>query len=71
MDDVKETYRKVETGIKKTARSLDGTDLDDQVGNVGDEARKDLGNLGDEARKAASEAQIRKDDPAATANRLA
>jgi hypothetical protein len=71
MDDVKETYRKVETGMKKTIRSLDGTDLNDQVGNVGDEARKDLGNLRDDARKEASEPQIREEDPAATANRLA
>ena len=40
MDDVKRTYRDVETDIKKTARSVGGTDLKDQIGNAGDEARK-------------------------------
>jgi hypothetical protein len=30
---------------------VDGTDLNDRVGNAGDEARKDLGNLGDDVRK--------------------
>ena len=52
MDEVKRTYRKAKTDLKKAARAVDGTDLKDRVGNAGDEARKDLGNLGDEARKA-------------------
>ena len=51
MTEVKRTYRNVETGVKKAARSVDGTDLKDRVGNAGDEARKDLGNLGDDLRR--------------------
>lgn len=42
MDEVKRTYRDVETNVKKTARDVDGTDLKDRVGNAGDEAGKDL-----------------------------
>jgi hypothetical protein len=52
MDELKRTYRDVETEVKKTARDVDGTDLKDHVGNAGDEARKDLGNLGDDVRTA-------------------
>jgi len=51
MDEVKRTYRDVETDLKKGAGDLDGTDLKDTVGNAGDEARKDLGNVGDAVRK--------------------
>jgi len=51
MSEVKRTYRNVETGVKKAARSADGTDLKDRVGNAGDQARKDLGNLGDDVRQ--------------------
>ena len=52
MDEVKRTYRDVETDVKKTARGIDGTDPKDYVGNAGDEIGKDLGNLGDDVRKA-------------------
>jgi hypothetical protein len=52
MDEVKHTYRDVETVVKKTVRGIDGTDLRDRVGNAGDEARKNLGNLGDDVRRA-------------------
>jgi len=50
MDEVKRTYRDVETETKKDLRGIDGTDVKDAVGNAGDEARKDLGNLGDDLR---------------------
>jgi hypothetical protein len=57
MDDVKHAYRDVETKVKKTVRDVDGTDLNDRVGNAGDEARKNLGNLGDDVRKDSPEAE--------------
>ena len=64
MDNVKRAYRDVETKVKKTARRVGGTDLKDQVGNAGDEARKDLGNLGDDVRKASREPKrLRGDQP--------
>lgn len=47
MPDVKSTYREVKTDLKKTARGIDGTDLNDRVENAGDEATKGLGNLRD------------------------
>ncbi|HEX8939342.1 MAG TPA: hypothetical protein VF763_04185 [Candidatus Limnocylindrales bacterium] len=50
MDDLKRTYREGETGAKESWRDADGTDLKDQVGNMGDEARKDMGNVGDKLR---------------------
>ena len=69
MTEIKRTYRDVKTGIKKTARAVDGTDLNDRVGNAGDEARKDLGNLGDDARKAAGKPATRNGGPGSTADR--
>ena len=50
MDDMKRTYRDVETETKKDLRGIDGTDVKDAIGNAGDEARKDLGNMGDDLR---------------------
>jgi hypothetical protein len=69
MDEVKRTYRDVETGIKKAARGVGGTDLKDRVGNAGDETRKNLGNLGDDVRKAGREPEGLGDVPAATSER--
>jgi hypothetical protein len=66
MDEVKRTYRDVETDLKKTARDVDGTDPTDRVGNAGDEARKDLGNMGDDVRKAGREPEGPRGDPATT-----
>jgi hypothetical protein len=57
MDEVKRTYRQVETGGKKAARGVDGTDLKDRVGNAGDAARRNLGNLGDDVRRAGATPQ--------------
>jgi hypothetical protein len=65
MDDLKRTSRNVTTSVKKTARGLDGTDFNDQVGNAGDEIRKDLGNLGDDIREARREQVGPRDHPAA------
>lgn len=48
MDDVKKTYREGEQNVKEAARRADGESLADDVGNVGDEVRKDLGNTGDD-----------------------
>jgi hypothetical protein len=59
MDEVKRTYRDVETGVKKTVRGVDGTDLRDRVANAGDEVRKDLGNLGDDARRSGRRTKTR------------
>lgn len=52
MDDVKKTYREVETGAKEGWRKSDGDEsVADKVGNAGDEIRKDLGNAGDAVRR--------------------
>jgi hypothetical protein len=69
MDEVKRTYRDVETNVKKGVRGIDGTDFKDQVGNAGDEARKDLGNLGDDLRKAGREPEGPRGEPATTPER--
>lgn len=69
MDEVKRTYRDVETDLKKTTRGIDGTDFKDHVRNAGDEVRKDLGNLGDDVHKAGRELDGRRDDPALTPER--
>jgi len=66
MDEVKRTYRDVETDVKKTARGIDGTDPKDYVGNAGDEVGKDLGNLGDDVREAGREPETPKGEPRTT-----
>ncbi|MDQ2965547.1 MAG: hypothetical protein M3R57_06840 [Chloroflexota bacterium] len=62
MDEAKKTYRDVETQTKKVVRDADGHDLGDDVGNAGDEARRQLGNLGDNARREVDEQQRETDD---------
>jgi hypothetical protein len=57
MDDVKRVGREVETEAKKGMRELDGHDLGDDIGNAGDEVKKDLGNLGDDLRRGGREAE--------------
>lgn len=53
MDDAKKVYREGEQQVKETWRRSDGDeDLQDKVGNVGDEVRKNLGNTGDDLRRA-------------------
>ena len=39
MDEVKRTYRDVETNVKKGVRGIDGTDFKDHFGNAGDDHR--------------------------------
>jgi hypothetical protein len=57
MDDAKRVGREVETETKKGIRELDGHDLGDDIGNAGDEVKKDLGNLGDDLRRGGREAK--------------
>jgi hypothetical protein len=57
MDDVKRVGREVETEAKKGMRDLDGHDLGDDIGNAGDEVKKDLGNLGDDLRRSGREVE--------------
>lgn len=54
MEDVKRTYREGEEKTKEAWRDVDGTDAEDEIGNVGDDIRQGLGNAGDE---------VRRDDP--------
>ena len=56
MDDVKKTYREGEQNAKEAARRADGESLADDIGNVGDEVRKDLGNTGDDLANAGDRA---------------
>ena len=51
MTDIKKTAREIETETRKRVRDLDGHDLGDDIGNAGDEVRKQLGNAGDEVRE--------------------
>ena len=66
MDDMKKAGRNIATETKKQARELDGHQLDDDIGNAGDEIRKDLGNAGDEIHKDLGKAgdHIRRDGEA-------
>jgi hypothetical protein len=57
MDDVKRVGREVETEAKKGMRELDGHDLGDDIGNAGDEVKKDLGNLADDLRRSGREVE--------------
>lgn len=57
MDQMKHAAREVETETKKQIRDLDGHDLGDDIGNAGDEVKKNLGNLGDDLRREGGEAE--------------
>lgn len=50
MDELKKAFRGGEQGTREVARDIDGHDLSDDIGNIGDQARHDLGNLGDDVR---------------------
>ena len=69
MDDVKRVGREVETGAKKGMRELDGHDLGDDIGNAGDEVKKDLGNLGDDLRRGGREVESEVDSELHEADR--
>jgi hypothetical protein len=55
MDDTKKVYREGEKDMKEAGRDLDGHDLGDDVGNIGDEARARVGNAGDDLRRGAQD----------------
>lgn len=57
MDEAKRAGREVETETKKGLRELDGHDLGDDIGNAGDEVKKDLGNVGDDLRRSGREVE--------------
>jgi len=57
MDDLKHDYREVKDEVKRRLRDLDGHDVADDVGNAGDEMRRELGDLGDDARRGAPRSQ--------------
>lgn len=63
MDEIKSTYRDVKNEAKKAVRGVGGTDLEDSVGNAGDQVSKDLGNLGDDLRAASQDPDTRANDP--------
>jgi hypothetical protein len=52
MDDAKRIYREGEQKVKEGVRELDGHQPTDDIGNAGDELRKNLGNAGDDLRNA-------------------
>lgn len=58
MDDMKRIYREGEEKTKEGARELDGHDLGDDLGNLGDDARKTLGNMGDDLRRGRREGSL-------------
>lgn len=55
MDEIKRVGREVETETKKKLRDLDGHDLGDDLGNAGDEVKKEIGNLGDDLHRGGRE----------------
>lgn len=55
MDELKRAGREVETETKKKLRDLDGHDLGDDLGNAGDEVKKEIGNLGDDLHRGGHE----------------
>jgi hypothetical protein len=57
MDDAKRVGREIETKTKKGIRELDGHDLGDDIGNAGDEMKKELGNVGDDLRRRGREVE--------------
>ena len=57
MDDAKKIYREGENKAREVGRELNGHDVGDDVGNLGDDIRKDLGNAGDDMRRTAKQAE--------------
>jgi hypothetical protein len=55
MDDLKSGYRGAENKTKEVARELDGHDVTDDIGNMGDDIRKGLGDAGDQLRRGADD----------------
>ena len=55
MDDLKSGYREAENKTKEAAREMDGHDVTDEIGNVGDDIRKGLGDAGDKVRRGADD----------------
>lgn len=64
MDDVKRGYREAENKTKEAARELDGHQVSDDLGNLGDDIRQGLGNAGDEIRRTGNEFGDRAEDEA-------
>jgi len=62
MDDAKREYRDVKDKTKEAARELDGHQPADDIGNAGDDIRRNLGNAGDDMREAADRAEHDADD---------
>jgi hypothetical protein len=54
-DDLKRMYREGEETVKEKVRDIDGHQIEDDIGNAGDEVRKNLGNLGDDVRREVDE----------------
>jgi hypothetical protein len=54
-DEMKRIYREGEETVKEKVRDIDGHQIEDDIGNAGDEVRKGLGNLGDDVRREVDE----------------
>ena len=50
MDELKKEYRELERDAAGSPQADPRPDTTDDVGSIGDEARRDLGNLGDDVR---------------------
>ena len=53
MDGIKKTACEADKTVREAGREVDGHDVRDDVGNLGDEVRTRVGNAGDDIRKAA------------------
>jgi hypothetical protein len=50
MDNLKKGYREGEKKVREVGRDIDGHDVGDDVGNLGDEIKTRVGNAGDDIR---------------------
>jgi hypothetical protein len=54
MTDLKKTVREADKKVREAGRAIDGHDVGDDLGNLGDEIKTRVGNAGDDIRKGAS-----------------
>ena len=50
MDSIKKPFREAEKNVKEAGREVDGHDVRDDLGNIGDEIKTRVGNAGDDFR---------------------
>lgn len=59
MKDIRKTARDLQTGARRAGREVDGHTVSDDVGNAGDQIRKDADNARDEAKSGSHDSHTR------------